>query len=222
MDLERALESSSSLIKGIIKRYGNYYDYDDLYQVGTIGVIKAYNNYKEDKKVKFSTYAYTYILGEVVKYARENKCMKTSCEYKKLSNKIMEAKNVLAQKLMKEPSVLELSSFLKLPVSLIDDVILSNEKLDSLDRIINEDGKELSLLDTIKSANSNIPTDEEFMLREAVNKLKEPDKSIINLTYFKDYTQDMVASSLGMSQVQVSRNLAKSKKVLRKILEPCR
>ena len=185
-----------------------------------VGAIKAYYNYKDDKNVKFSTYAYTYILGEVVKYARENKGLKTSEEYRKLNKKIMEAKNVLAQKLMKEPSALELSVFLGLPVSLIDDINISTSKLDSLDRIINDDGKELTLLDTIIDTTNNIPCDEEIMLKEAVNKLKEPDRSIINLTYFKDYTQDMVASNLGMSQVQVSRNLAKSKKVLRKILEP--
>ena len=77
-------------------------------------------------------------------------------------------------------------------------------------------------MDTVITTDNNIPTDEEIMLKEAINKLKEPDRSIINLTYFKDYTQDMVASNLGMSQVQVSRNLAKSKKKLRKILEPCK
>ena len=222
MNLEMALDSTNSLIKGIIKKYCNYYEYDDLYQVGVIGVIKAYYNYKDNKNVKFSTYAYTYILGEVVKYARENKGIKTNEEYRKLNKKIVEAKNVLAQKLMKEPSVLELSVFLDLPVSLIDDITLSTSKLDSLDRIINDDGKELTLLDTVIDTTNNIPRDEEIMLKEAVNKLKEPDRSIINLTYFKDYTQDMVASNLGMSQVQVSRNLAKSKKVLRKILEPCK
>ena len=220
MNLEMALDSTNSLIKGIIKRYCNYYEYDDLYQVGMVGAIKAYYNYKDDKNVKFSTYAYTYILGEVVKYAKDNRGIKTSEEYRKLNKKISEAKNVLAQKLMKEPSVLELSVFLDLPVSLIDDITLSTSKLDSLDRIINDDGKELTLLDTVFDTTNNIPCDEEIMLREVVNKLKEPDRSIINLTYFKDYTQDMVASNLGMSQVQVSRNLAKSKKVLRKILEP--
>ena len=222
MNLDEALESTSVLIKGIIKKYCNYYEYDDLYQVGTIGVIKAYNNYDKEKKVKFSTYAYTYILGEVVKYARENQGIKTNEEYRKLNKKIMEAKNVLAQRLMKEPSVLELSQFLDLPVSLLDDVIISNDKMDSLDRIINDDGKELTLLDTIVMSDNRDATDDEIMIKMAVDQLKEPDRSIINLTYFKDYTQDMVASKLGMSQVQVSRNLTRSKKVLKRILEPSR
>lgn len=220
MNLETAIECTNGLIKGIIKKYCNYYEYDDLYQVGTIGVIKAYNNYKKDKNVKFSTYAYTYILGEVVKYARDNRGIKVSEEYKKLSKKIEEAKNVLAQKLMKEPSVLELADFLEMPASLLDDVNISSNKLDSLDRVINEDDKELTLLDTIVT--NNIPTEDELMVRMAVDSLKEPDKSIVNLTYFKDYTQDMVASRLGMSQVQVSRNLTKSKKILKKVLEPCK
>lgn len=222
MDLETILDSTSGLIKGIIKKYIDYYEYDDLYQVASIGVINAYKNYKKDSNVRFSTYAYTYILGEVVRYARENRGIKCSYEYSALGKKIDEARNILTQKLMKEPSTLELANFLELPVNLIDDINLSRSKLDSLDRVINDDGKELTLLDTVMNSQNNIPTEDEIMLKSAINNLKEPDRSIISMTYFKDYTQDMIADNLGMSQVQVSRNLSKSKKVLRKILEPVR
>lgn len=219
MGLETILENTNGLINSIISRYRKYYEYDDLYQVAAIGVIKAYKNFKPSHNVKFSTYAYRYILGEVLKYASINRGIKTNQEYRTLGKKIEEARTILTQKLMKEPSTIELSSFLSLPASLIEDITISSKKLDSLDRTITKDGKELTIMDTITSSTS-MPSEEDIMLHTAISTLQEPDRSIISLTYFKDYTQDMVASSMGMSQVQVSRNLTRSKKKLKKILQP--
>lgn len=217
LDLDTVLDSTSGLINSIISRYKSYYEYDDLYQVASIGVLKAYKNFKKEYKVKFSTYAYTYILGEVIKYASDNRGIKSSHEYRTIGKKIEETRLVLTQKLMKEPSTMELSSFLELPINLVEDIIISNRELESLDKTISDDGKELSLLDTVAGIN-NIPTEDEIMLHSAISKLPKQEQDIINLTYFKDYTQEMIATDLGMSQVQISRNLKKSKDTLRKIL----
>jgi RNA polymerase sporulation-specific sigma factor len=217
LNLTTIIEESSGLINSIINKYKSYYEYDDLYQVATIGIIKAYKNFKPEQQVKFSTYAYTYILGEVIKYAYDNRGVKQSNEYRLLGRKIEEARTILTQRLMKEPSSLELASFLNLPLNIVEDIALSNKELESLDRIISDDGKELTLLDTVVGVN-NIPSPDEIMLHTAISNLPEPDRSIIALTYYQDYTQEQIASSIGMSQVQISRNLTKSKNKLRKIL----
>lgn len=217
LELEDILDSSKGLINSIINRYKYYYEYDDLYQVATIGVIKAYKRFDSSKNIKFSTFAYTYILGEVIKFANDNKGIKAGSNYKILGRKIEEARTILTQKLMKVPNNKELSDFIGVPEAVIDDVTLSNIKLESLDKTIAEDGKELTLLDTVAST-SNIPDDENIMLHSAISELTKQEQEIINLTYFKDYTQERVANTVGMSQVQISRNLTKSKNKLRKIL----
>jgi RNA polymerase sporulation-specific sigma factor len=217
LDLETIIESTSGLINSIISKYKNYYEYDDLYQVATIGVIKAYKNFNSQNQVKFSTYAYTYILGEVVKYAYANRGVKQNSKYRVLGRKIEEARTILTQKLMKEPTTKELADFINIPSNIVEEVSFSYQQIESLDKIISDDGKELTLLDTVAGTN-NIPSTDEIMLHTAISNLPEPDRSIISLTYFQDYTQEQVASSVGISQVQISRNLTKSKNKLRKIL----
>ena len=118
---------------------------------------------------------------------------------------------------MKVPSDKELSNFIGIPENIIEDITLSNIRLESLDKTITEDGKELTLLDTLAST-CNIPNDDSIMLHSAISELSKEEQEIINLTYFKDYTQEKVADTVGMSQVQISRNLTKSKNKLRKIL----
>ena len=215
--VEQVINNSQALINSIIRKYLNYYEYDALYQVGVIGLLKAYNKFDRNIPVKFSTYAYTYILGEVVKYATENRGLKQNKDYRKLGRKIEEARTILTQKLMKVPSSKELSTFLSLPVSLIEDISIANYQLDSLDKTINEDGKELTLMDTL-IAPTPYQDDNTIMLMEAIDSLQEPDRSILKMKYLQDYTQETIASKVGLNQVQVSRNLAKSKKILKKVL----
>ena len=111
---EEVTKSCSDLIYAIIRKYFKGYEIDDLYQVGVIGVIKAYNNYKENQNAKFSTYAYKYIYGEIYAYINNSKIVKVSKENIVLYKKINDAKNILSQRLMKEPSVYELSLFLEI------------------------------------------------------------------------------------------------------------
>ena len=111
-ELTNVILENENLIYSIINKYSNYYDIDDLYQVGVMGMIKAYKNYKKEYNTKFTSYAYTYIFGEIVKYINESKNFKISKENRYLYKKINEAKTILTQKLMKEPSNYELSLFL--------------------------------------------------------------------------------------------------------------
>ncbi|MGN1311859.1 MAG: sigma-70 family RNA polymerase sigma factor [Bacilli bacterium] len=211
---EEVISSSSGLIYMIINKYFNNYDREDLYQVGVIGVIKAYNNYKKNKNTKFSTYAYKYIYGEIYNYINNYKNIKVSKDYIKLYKKINTARSILAQELMKEPTTYELSSFLEIDPYIIDTINNSMTKIDSLDRVLYNDGKEITIFDTI-SDNKDYYNIDYLLLNEEIDKLESPYKELIYLRYFEDKTQSEVASLLGMNQVEVSRTEKKTLKRIR-------
>lgn len=211
---EEVICTCSNLIYGIIRKYFKGYDVEDLYQVGVIGVIKAYNNYKEDKNTKFSTYAYKYIYGEIYTYINNNKILKVTRENLQFYKKIQQAKNILSQTLMKEPSLYELSCFLEIEPYIIQNVINSMSKVDSIDRIIFNDGKEVQILDTLRDKKDYYNIDY-LMLNEELNKLSDEEKKLIYLRYFEDRTQSEVASILGKTQVGVSRTEQKTLKKIR-------
>ena len=210
---EEAIKACNDLIYWIIKKNFNGYDIEDLYQVGVVGVIKAYDNYNNNKTAKFSTYAYKYIYGEIYTYVNNNKTIKISKDLKQLSRKINEAKNILSQRLMKEPSIYELSIFLEIEPNIIETAINSMKKVDSINKVINSDGKNVTLEDTIKDTKDYYNIDY-LMLNEEINKLNNEEKELIYLRYFEDRTQNEVAQILGITQVGVSRT---EKKTLKKI-----
>ena len=197
----------------IAKKFNNY-DVEDLFQVGALGVIKAYDNYKKDKMTKFSTYAYKYIYGEMYAYVKNTNTVKIPKETYQLYKKINEAKNILSQRLMKEPSLYELAAFLEIDSNIIETVYLSMEKIDSLDRVIYSDGKNVELFDTLKDNKDHYNIDY-LLLNDELNKLEDEEKKIIYLRYFEDKTQSEVAEILGINQVQVSRSETKTLKKIR-------
>lgn len=212
---EEVIASTSGMVYMIINKYFKGYDKEDLYQVGVIGIIKAYNNYKKEHNTKFSTYAYTYIYGEIYTYINNLRGIKLARENYSLYKKINEAQNILRQKLMREPSTYELSSFLELDYKLIENIITSMQSIDSLERAITSSDKDLSLFDTV-SDNKDYYNIDFFMLNEEINSLPEPWKEVIKLRYFEDKTQSEVARMLGMNQVEISRGEAKVLQKIRK------
>lgn len=212
---EEVIASTSGMVYMIINKYFKGYDKEDLYQVGVIGIIKAYNNYKKEHNTKFSTYAYTYIYGEIYTYINNLRGIKLARENYSLYKKINEAQNILRQKLMREPSTYELSSFLELDYKLIENIITSMQSIDSLERTITSSDKDLSLFDTV-SDNKDYYNIDFFMLNEEINSLPEPWKEVIKLRYFEDKTQSEVARMLGMNQVEISRGEARVLQKIRK------
>ena len=160
---------------------------------------------------KFTTYAYPYILGEMRKLVREDKGLKISREITKLNLKIEKAYVLLSQRLMKEPSTLEIARFLEIPEFYVSEAILSLNKIKSIDEPVSSEGREFTLQDVIgKSEN----VDDLIMLKELLQNLNSEEKTIIENRYMKDYTQSETSKIVGMSQVQVSR---KEQKVLQKL-----
>ena len=205
------IKENKNLICSIINKYASYYEFDDLYQVSIIGIMKAYQNFDENKGVKFTTYAYKYILSEVLLFINNNKTIKVSRQYQKLYKKILEARNLLTQRLMKEPNTYELSLFLEIDEALINEVLRYQEKIKSLDEVIMDDGKEVTLLDQVQAYDKS---DEYSSLYGSLSTLSTEELELINLRYFSDLTQSEIAGIWGTNQVKVSRN---EQKILKKL-----
>ena len=210
-EITNLILSNEKLIYSITNYFKNYTSREDLYQAGCLGLINAYKRYNPNMNCKFTTYAYPYILGEMRKLVREDKGIKISREISKLNLKIEKAYVLLTQKLMKEPSIEEISNFLEIPEYYVSEAILSLNKIKSIDEPVTYDGKEITLQEVIGES-SNI--DDLILLRESLNNLTLEEKELINNRYVNDYTQSETSKKLGMSQVQVSR---KEHKVLEKL-----
>lgn len=200
------IEEYSSYIYGIAKKFTNYNNKDDLYQAGFMGLIKAYRNYNNSLDTKFTTYAYTYILGEMCKLVREDKNIKISRDKLKLKNQIDKVSNLLSQKYQREPTIKEIASFLEITEKEINEIKNINEPI-SMDKAISDNGKELNLYDNIKSNTLDIET--LLALKEEINNLSAEEKKI--LLYSMNMNQTEIGNILNMNQVKVSRNLSKIK-----------
>jgi len=207
-DLTEVILHNQKLIYKVAHYFDNGQNMEDLFQVGCIGLIDAYDNYKPEYGTKFTTYAYPYIMGEMKKYVRENRNIKISKEMVKLSLKIESAKNLLMQELMREPTIKELSHFLELPEDIIMAALINLDSV-SLDKE-NEVG---NLYDIIPS--KMIDYSELIMLKEEIDALPEPDRTIIIKRYLNDLTQTEVARQLGTNQIFVSRCENKALKLIR-------
>lgn len=204
---ERLIVENTSLIKCVAKRFlGRGVEFDDLYQLGALGFLKAVKNFDESFNVKFSTYAVPMIMGEIKRFLRDDGTIKVSRIIKILSIKINQCIDEYKKQYSKEPTldflaekfnvtkedvVLAIGAQTK-PVSLYENVKDGQDKpIELIDKIACED-KEDDFLDMI-------------MLKRVINELSLREQKIIILRYFGDRTQSEIAKELGVSQVQVSR-----------------
>ncbi|HPE15087.1 MAG TPA: sigma-70 family RNA polymerase sigma factor [Bacilli bacterium] len=211
-DLAQLVLDNEPLIYSVVNKYG-YYDRDDLYQVGVMGLIKAQKNYKFDKDTKFSSYAYFYILGEIKAYIKEQVGVKVSRDIQKLNLMIEKATILLAQKLLKYPTTCELSLYLGVEEDKILEARDAKIIIDSLDDDKEDQG--LSYYDVLGYEEKMY--DESILdLKTELDNLSEFERSLISKRYFDDKTQSEVSKDLGISQVQVSR---KEKNILNRLKE---
>lgn len=202
-----------NLIYKISTFFTGYDNKEDLFQVGCIGLICAYKKYDKSFNTKFSTYAYPFIYGEMSNYVKKDRGISISRDITRLNSMIEKASILLTQRLMREPSISEIASFLEIDECLVSDALISRYPIKSVDSIISSDGKNICLLDTIADI-ENTDLNTLIALRDELSKLSDEEKKIINDRYMKDLTQSEIAASMGMSQVQVSR---KEQKVLCKL-----
>lgn len=205
-----------NLVYSIINRYSKYFDKEDLYQVGMMGLSKAYKNFDSAANTKFSTYAFLYIKGEVLKYVRENKTIKVSKDILRLNSSIERTRDIMRQRLGREPTTTEISLFLEVDEDKITEASLAVQDVKSLNYTYDEDSCEFcnSIKVTEKGMNADV-----LDLRLEIEKLEPEEKDIIIARYYGDLTQTETSKELGISQVQVSRKESKILQKLRSGLE---
>ena len=198
MNYEQVVRDNEKMIWKIASHFYGI-DKEDLFQAGIVGLLKALKKYKSNGITKFPTYAHDYIFGEMYLLA-SNKNIKISKDILKLYKKIESTRYILAQKLNKVPSNLELSEFLGLPLDDIDMACSSANIIMSLDSKEDEDR---SLYESISDKVEDVDT--KILLSDSMAVLNEDEKDIIRKRYYEDLTQSEVAKKLNMTQVMVSR-----------------
>ena len=199
--IENIIEKNEYLVYSIINKYCYYFDKDDLYQVGMIGLINAYKNFDDSKNTKFSSYAYFYILGEVKKYIRESNFLKISKEFVKLNASIVKAREYLTQKLGYIPSDNDISLFLEIDIKQIEEAELANNLITSLDK---EDEEDADIYNFYGYEEKSYK-EELLDLKDAISNLSEFDRKIIEKRYNEGLTQSEISKQMGINQVKVSR-----------------
>jgi len=205
---EQLVQNNIGLIWSIVKRFSNRgYELEDLFQIGSIGLLKAIEKFDTSYEVKFSTYAVPMIMGEIKRFIRDDGIIKVSRSLKEISNKSRAVREELNKKMGREPTIEEIAREMGLTV---EEVVLANEScadVESLNKTIYQgDGHPIFLLDKIKSVDDESGKVTDILaLREILKQLSPKEREIIVLRYYQDKTQTEIAEKIGISQVQVSR-----------------
>ncbi len=216
--MEAVVTENTGLIWSVARRFcGRGVDLDDLYQLGCVGFIKAVQGFDESYGTRFSTYAVPKISGEIRRFLRDDGSVKVSRGIKERANVIRTARNVLEQKLGREPTISEISEETGLDIEEIAIAETATGPTESLNRESGEDG--FTLEHVLGDFNQEERMLERVALKEALAVLSEREQMVISLRFFHGLTQDKTAKSLGVSQVQVSRLERKALVALREFLE---
>lgn len=198
------IEHNMPLIKSIVKRFrSKYIEYDDLIQLGSLGLIKAVNNFDASYEVRFSTYAVPMISGEIKRFIRDDGAIKVSRAVKLLSSKITAFTEEFTKTNACEPTIDDIATHFQLEPEEIVYALDSSHMPVSLYDKYDEDGK--NLIDKLPAAGCDEDVYNKIVLKDCIQALPQRERMIIMLRYFKDKTQSDIAKMLGISQVQVSR-----------------
>ncbi len=209
------------LVLSVIQRFNNRGEsIDDIFQVGCIGLIKAINNFDTTRGVKFSTYAVPMIIGEIRRYLRDYNTIRVSRSMRDTAYKALQAKEKLINLNNKEPTIDEISKEIEIPK---EDIVFALEAIQdpiSLFEPVYHDGSDaLYVMDQVSDdKNTDASWLENISLKEAIKRLNERERHIINLRFFKGKTQMEVSDEIGISQAQVSRLEKSALKNMRKYM----
>lgn len=205
------IEENLGLVHSICKRFsGRGIEYDDLFQAGCIGLIKATDAFDEERGLMFSTYAVPVIMGEVRRLFRDGGAVKVSRSVKELSFHVNRKRDFLEQKLNREPTVSEIAEELGVSSEAVTEAICASQSTVSL-TYDGEDGLRETDLPTVSTEEE---VSNRLELDEAFSKLDDTERLIVECRYYKYMTQSKTAKLLNMTQVQISRA---EKKILLKL-----
>ncbi len=196
------------LVLSVIQRFANRGEnIDDLFQIGCIGLIKSIDNFDLKYEVTFSTYAVPMIIGEIRRYLRDNNSIRVSRSLKDTAYKALQAKEKLMSLNNKEPTIMEIAKELGLPK---EEVVFSldaiQDPISLFEPVYHDDGDAMFVMDQVSDTKN---TDEKWIsnlaIKEAMSKLNDREKMILQKRFFDGRTQIEVADEIGISQAQVSR-----------------
>jgi len=211
---------NTALVKSIVKKFLNRgVEFDDLMQIGSLGLIKAIKGYDPSFNVRFSTYAVPMIAGEIKRFLRDDGIIKVSRSLREKSFEIFGVKEQLKLELKREPTIEELSQRLNMTP---EDVVFAMEAVRSpvsiYEPAFDDENSKTLLIDTMAEHDDNAIIDT-ILLKEMIQKLSPKERQLIMLRFFSDKTQMEIAEILGVSQVQVSRLITKTLSKLKKSVE---
>lgn len=215
----RLVEENTGLVWCVVKRFYNRgVELEDLFQIGTIGLLKAIDKFDLNYDVKFSTYAVPMITGEIKRFLRDDGMIKVSRSLKELSYKAYLCREKLQERFGREPSVTELAGELGVEPEELMAALDASSEVESLHKpIYQSDGQEVSLMDRLPwRAEPEEEILDHLLLKELLGGLEKEERQLIYLRYFADRTQAQAGKELGISQVQVSRL---EKKILKSMRE---
>jgi len=205
---EVLIENNLGLVHHIVKRFlGRGHDAEDLFQIGSIGLMKAIDKFDLSYDVKFSTYAVPMISGEIKRFLRDDGMVKVGRTLKENGFKVKIAREKLTQRLGREPHIQEVAAESQLTEEEVVMAMEASAEVESIyQSVYQSDGSEIYLVDKLVSEDR----DKEdllnhMLLEQLLQELDEKERELINMRYFQEQTQTEVAKRLGISQVQVSR-----------------
>ena len=200
------VNENSSLIKSVIKRFKDKgIEYDDLYQLGCLGFIKAIKNFNPSFDVKFSTYVVPMVIGEIKRFMRDDGEIKVSRSLKTLNLAINKFIESYYSKNKEKPRIEEIAREFKIDEQEVIIAMEASKKPVSLFAPLESEDSDLLVIDRFDSLNNDNSILDKITIKEMIKGLCERDRKIILMRYFYDRTQNEVAKKLGISQVQVSR-----------------
>lgn len=205
---EKFIKGNLRLVLSVIQRFNNRGENaDDLFQVGCIGLIKSIDNFDMEQNVKFSTYAVPMIIGEIRRYLRDNNSIRVSRSLRDIAYRALQVRDRMIADNNKEPTVSEIAAELKISR---EEVVFALDAIQDpvslFEPIYHDGGDAIYVMDQI-SDTKNIDDSwlENIAIKEAMKKLNDREKLILNLRFFEGRTQMEVAEGIGISQAQVSR-----------------
>ena len=205
---ERLINCNLKLIFNLVQRFTHRgYEIEDLFQIGTIGLIKAIDKFDFTYGVKFSTYAVPMIIGEIRRFLRDDHPVKVPRSYKELVYKVNRSRDELSATLGREATIGEIATNIGVER---DEIVTALEAVQSPtsihDTLYQDDSDPIYVLDQLSSDKEVDPGwFENLALKEVLDKLPEREKRVLLMRFFEDKTQSQIASQLHLSQVQISR-----------------
>lgn len=217
---ERIINCNLRLVFNLIQRFSNRgYEQEDLFQIGTIGLIKAIDKFDPSYQVRFSTYAVPMIIGEIRRFLRDDGPIKISRSLKETGIKIRYTQEQLTKELGREPKLAEVAEKLELTSEQLTEALEATQYLTSIhEELYQDDGDAIYVIDQLADREDDSQFLEHMALEEVLERLPEREKNILYLRFYKDQTQTEVARHVGISQVQVSRLERSALKKVREML----